>query len=79
MNVPAAIRELEKIKMIREIDNIYRLDHAVTATQKTILNAFGISTAYIKEKANRISEQLRISDGKKKGGRLIWQEEGVHQ
>ena len=64
MNVPAAIRELEKIEMIRGIDNIYRLDYAVTATQKTILNAFGINTAYVREKANRISEQLRIADGK---------------
>ena len=42
MNVPASIRELEKIEMIRQADGVYRLDHAVTATQKTILNAFGI-------------------------------------
>ena len=35
MNVPAAIRELEKIEMIRQADGDYRLDHAVTATQKT--------------------------------------------
>lgn len=37
MNVPAAIRELEKIEMVRGLDRVYRLDHAVTATQKTIL------------------------------------------
>ena len=42
MNVPASIRELEKIEMIRQADGIYRLDHALTATQKTILKAFGI-------------------------------------
>ena len=42
MNVPAAIRELEKIEMIRQADGVYRLDHAVTATQKTILKAFGM-------------------------------------
>lgn len=35
MNVPAAIRELEKIEMIRQADGDYRLNHAVTATQKT--------------------------------------------
>ena len=29
MNVPAAIRELEKIEMIRQADGIYRLDHAL--------------------------------------------------
>ena len=39
-NVPAAIRELEKIEMVRQLDGVYRLDHAVTATQKTILNQY---------------------------------------
>lgn len=34
MTVPAAIRELEKIEMTRQTDNVYRLDHAVTAKQK---------------------------------------------
>ena len=48
MNVPAAIRELEKIEMIRQADGIYRLDHAVTANQKTILKAFDIDANYIK-------------------------------
>ncbi|MCR5120790.1 MAG: transposase [Lachnospiraceae bacterium] len=62
MTVPAAIRELEKIEMIRGRDRIYRLDHAVTKTQKTILNAFGIDAAYIKKRAERISEQLKIAD-----------------
>ena len=42
MNVPAAIRELEKIEMVRLPDGLYRLDYALTATQKTILAAFGI-------------------------------------
>ena len=63
MTVPAALRELEKIEMIRGRDRIYRLDHAVTKTQKTILNAFGIDTAYVKRRAERISEQLKIADG----------------
>ena len=40
--VPAAIRELEKIEMVRQTDGKYRIDHAVTATQKAILKAFGI-------------------------------------
>lgn len=34
LNVPAAIRELEKIEMTRQPDKIYRLDHAVSKTQK---------------------------------------------
>lgn len=66
MTVPAAIRELEKIEMIRGRDQVYRLDHAVTKTQKTILNAFGMDAAYVKHRAQRISEQLKIAD---EGGR----------
>ena len=62
MTVPAALRELEKIEMIRGRDRIYRLDHAVTKTQKTILNAFGMDAAYVKKRAERISEQLKIAD-----------------
>lgn len=58
MTVPAAIKELEKIEMVRQLDNVYRLDHAVTATQKTILKAFGIDVSYIKYKAAEISEAL---------------------
>lgn len=59
MTVPAAIRELEKIEMVRQLDNIYRLDHAVTATQKAILKAFGLDDAYIKHQASEISAQLK--------------------
>ena len=59
MSVPAAIRELEKIEMVRQLDNIYRLDHAVTATQKTILNAFGIKNENVKYRAAYISEELK--------------------
>ena len=62
MTVPAALRELEKIEMIRGRDRIYRLDHAVTKTQKTILNAFGMDAAYVKKRAERISEQLKNAD-----------------
>ncbi len=58
MTVPAALKELEKIEMIRNLDNVNRLDHAVTATQKVILRAFGISDIYLKDRVNRISEQL---------------------
>lgn len=59
MTVPAALKELEKIEMVRQLDNVYRLDHAVTAVQKTILRAFGMDVAYIKYKAAEISEQFR--------------------
>jgi hypothetical protein len=59
MTVPAAIRELEKIEMVRQLDNVYRLDHAVTATQKVILKAFGMDVPYIKYKAEEISNELK--------------------
>ena len=59
LTVPAAIRELEKIEMIRQLDNVYRLDHAVTKTQKVILSAFNIDSAHVKYKANYISEVLK--------------------
>ncbi len=59
MTVSAAIRELEKIEMVRLTDNKYRLDHAVTATQKTILKAFGIDVALVKYYAEGISKILR--------------------
>jgi transposase len=61
MTVPAAIKELEKIEMIRQLDNVYRLDHAVTATQKTILKAFGMDAGYVKYKATEISNHLNES------------------
>ena len=59
MTVPVALKELEKIEMVRQTDNIYRLDHAVTATQKKILKAFGLTENYIKHKADDISKQLK--------------------
>jgi hypothetical protein len=59
MTVPAAIRELEKIELTRQTDNIYRLDHAVTATQKEILNAFGMTEKNIEYCADWISGELK--------------------
>lgn len=39
-------------------DDIYRLDHAVSATQKKILKAFNISATGIMDKANTIKNRL---------------------
>ncbi|MFI3173548.1 MAG: transposase [Eubacteriales bacterium] len=61
MTVPAALKELEKIEMTRHLDNCYRLDHAVTKTQKTILKAFGIDANYIKRKSEEIGAVLAES------------------
>lgn len=58
MMVPAAIRELEKIELIQQMDHKYRLNYAVTATQKEILKAFGINEVNIKKWANEISDEL---------------------
>lgn len=59
MTVPAAIRELDKIEMARQLDGVYRFDHAITATQKTILNAFGMTDSYVKHIAEEISLKLQ--------------------
>jgi hypothetical protein len=60
MTVSAALKELEKIEMVRQMDNVYRLDHAISATQKTILKAFGVDKDYIKSRAMRLSDQLKV-------------------
>ncbi len=59
MTVPAALKELEKIEMVRQLDNVYRLDHAVTATQKKILKAFGMDVTYVKCRATEIGEEIK--------------------
>lgn len=59
MTVPAAIRELEKIEILRQPDRSYRLDHAVTATQKEILKAFHMTAKNITEQAIEINEDLQ--------------------
>ena len=55
------IQELEKIEMTRQTDNVYRLDHAVTAKQKKILKAFGMNEGNITYRAGEISNTLRES------------------
>lgn len=65
MTVPAAIRELEKIEMVRGLDGRYRLEHAVTATQKAILAAFKMDERSVRKKANELSEMLAGYDKNK--------------
>ena len=62
MTVPAAIKELDKIEMVRQLDNIYRLDHAVTANQKVILKAFGMDSNSIKYFASELSKELKKAE-----------------
>jgi transposase len=68
MTVPAAIKELEKIEMSRQTDNIYRLDHAVTAKQKKILKVFGMNEGSIIYQAGEISNTLRDASLRKERG-----------
>ena len=58
MTVPAAIRELEKIELVRQTDGKYRMDHAVTAIQKIILKAFDMDADQIQDKAVGLSRLL---------------------
>lgn len=59
LTVPAAIRELEKIEMVRRNNGAYRLDHAVTKKQKDILAAFGLDNDYVIKKSHEISRLLK--------------------
>lgn len=58
MTVPAAIRELEKIEMVRRSKGQYKLDHAVSKRQKTILSAFGMDDDSIRNIATEIGNLL---------------------
>lgn len=58
MTVPAAIRELEKIEMIKYGTGEYQLDHALTKTQKSILKAFDLDQRKMMAKIQSLSVQL---------------------
>lgn len=59
LTVPAAIRELEKIEMVRRThDSGYLLDHAVTRTQKIILNSLGLNEEDVRTSAVEINTSL---------------------
>ena len=62
MTVPAALKELGKIVMIRHLDGIYRLDHAITKTQKTILDSFGLTEANVRYHAQEIGKILQETE-----------------
>ena len=61
MTVPAAIRELEKIEMVRRNGGSYKLDHAVTKTQKIILSSFGLDADSVSTSAKDINKLLVTS------------------
>lgn len=54
----AALRELEKVELIRQPNGNYKLEHSITTTQKTILGAFGIDEEDAKGRALIIGKEL---------------------
>lgn len=59
LTVPAALRELEKIEMIRMWNNEYCFNYAITATQRKILKAFDLTPANIKDQAKLLAAELK--------------------
>ena len=56
------MKELEKIVMIRHLDGIYRLDHVITKTQKTILDSFELTEANVRYHAQEIGKILQETE-----------------
>ena len=56
----ALVKELDKIEIIRQMDGVYRLDHAITATQKDILKAFNLSATTVKKEAGMLAKKLTV-------------------
>ena len=59
MTVPEALKELEKIEMIKSSDGEYRLNYAVSATQKAILKAFGMNSDNVRKQARELASELK--------------------
>ena len=59
MTVPASLEELGKIEMLKLPKGNYTLDHAITATQKEILTAFGLTTASLTSQVEKIGKVLQ--------------------
>ena len=55
--VPAVIRELEKIEVIKSDNNSYRVRFALTKKQKEILECLGIDEKYLKDEAIKICQK----------------------
>ena len=59
LTVPAALRELEKIEMIKMWNKEYCFNYSITATQRKILKAFDLTPANIREQAKLLSVELK--------------------
>ena len=65
LNVPAAIRELEKIRISRAPNGSYRLLYGLTKAQKQILSVFGISVQELINSSINVSKTLASLPAKK--------------
>lgn len=74
LNVPAAFRELNKIRITRSPGQVYRLHYQLTKEQKLILAPFGISHETIQRYAREISQILANSEKKAGDGRSLDEE-----
>ena len=66
LNVPAAIRELEKIRISRAPNGSYRLLYGLTKAQKQILSVFGISVQELIDSSINVSKTLASLPAKNK-------------
>ena len=62
MTVPAAVKELDKIELVRINQGRYQLDHAITKNQEEILRAFGLTKNHVMTRASSISEMIAGSE-----------------
>ncbi len=51
--------EIFNLEMLKGADNEYNLDYAITAAQKTILSAFGMTVDDIRRQASALSSDLK--------------------
>ena len=58
MTVPAALKELDKIEILKRPDGAYTLDHAITTTQKAILRAFGMDAVGLQKQIRETGKEL---------------------
>ena len=66
LTVPAALKELEKIELVRRQSGLYGLDHAVTRTQKIILSCFGMNEDDVRRGAASIAASLAAAAANQK-------------
>ena len=62
---PGSIVDVSQLQYMLEKAKGYGLDHAITATQKTILEAFGMAENDITREVKAINKTLRNSDNRR--------------